>query len=270
MNENKELHFVTETKKSLQRFQKYFFLFEELVKRDFKKKYKRTTLGMVWSVLSPLLTLLVMRLVFTHMFGRNTPHFTIYLFSGVIVMSFFREATKAGMSSLVGNAAVITKINLPKYLFLFSRVVSSFVNFCLTVVVYFIFCWIDHIDFGWHMLSLIIPILSLTIMNVGIGMILSVCFIFFRDTTYLYDVFLTLLNYLSAIFYDIKNVNEVYQRYFLLNPVYVVIKYFRVVTIDGMIPSLQYHFLMFGYAIVFFLIGFYLYRKYNHQFVYYF
>ena len=90
------------------------YLFEELVKRDFKKKYKRTVLGMVWSLLSPLIMLLVMRLVFTQFFGRTTPHYTIYLFCGNLVYSFFSESTTQGMTSLLSNASIFTKVNVPK------------------------------------------------------------------------------------------------------------------------------------------------------------
>ncbi|MBQ6489436.1 MAG: ABC transporter permease [Solobacterium sp.] len=253
----------------IQNFSKHSFLFQQLVKRDFEHKYKRTSLGMLWSVLSPLLTLLVMRIVFTDFFGRNTPHYTIYLFSGNIVFSYFREATNNGMTSLMNNANVIEKINVPKYLFLLSRNVQAFFNFLLTVLVYFLFCIIDHIDFGWHMLSLVYPVLCLLLLNIGVGLILSAVYIFFRDMTYLYGVFLTLLNYMSAIFYTLDNFSEKVQRLFLLNPVYVIIKYFRMVVIDGHLPSTEYHLLMLGYSCFFVLIGMFMYKKYNHQFVYY-
>ena len=95
----------------LQKMRKYQFLFEELVKRDFKKKYKRTVLGMFWSVLSPLLMLLVMSLVFTQFFGRSTPHYTIYLFSGQLVFSYFTDATNSGMSSLMDNSTIFSKMS---------------------------------------------------------------------------------------------------------------------------------------------------------------
>ena len=84
-------------------FRRHRFLFTELVKRDFKKKYKRTYLGMLWSLLSPLLTLLVMRVVFTRFFGNNIEHYTIYLFCGNIVWAYFSDATNGGMSSLMDN-----------------------------------------------------------------------------------------------------------------------------------------------------------------------
>lgn len=251
------------------RFKKYYFLFEELVARDFKQKYKRSVLGVGWSVLSPLLTLLVMRLIFTQFFGRNTPHYTTYLFAGNIVMSFYKESTKGGMNSLYNNRAIFSKVNVPKYMFVFSKNVSALINFGLTILVFFVFCIIDKIQFGFHMVALIYPVICETVFCVGVGMILSAMLIFFRDTEYLYDVFLTMLTYLSAIFYTVDRYSPAVQRLFLLNPVYVYIKYFRVVVIDRMIPSLAYHGLCAFYAIVALLIGFLVYKKNNQKFLYY-
>lgn len=224
---------------------------------------------MGWSVLSPLLTLLIMRIVFLDFFGRNTPHYTTYLFCGNLVMSYYKESTTNGMTSLLSNSGIISKINVPKYLFLFSKNVSALVNFALTMVVFFIFCALDHITFTPKMFMLVYPTVCLLIMNIGIGMILSALYVFFRDMTYLYQVFLTLLTYLSAIFYTIDKWSPRKQRIFLLNPVYVIIKYFRTIVIDMKIPSLQYHGLVLFYAIFFFTIGSIIYKKFNHQFIYY-
>lgn len=253
----------------LEKIKKHRFLFEELVKRDFKQKYKRTVLGMAWSVLSPLLTLLVMKLVFTQFFGRNTPFYTTYLFSGNLVMVYFKEATTGGMHSLMGNSTIFTKVNIPKYLFIFSRNVSALVNFLIILVVYFFFCMLDGITFGFHMLSLVYPIACLLAFNVGVGMVLSAMYVFFRDTHYLYEVFLTLLTYMSAIFYQIDGYPPLIQRLFLLNPVYCYIRYFRLVVIDGLIPSMQYHLLCAFYAAAFLGLGFWVYKKNNHKFLYY-
>lgn len=158
---------------------KYQFLFEELVKRDFKKKYKRTILGMAWSVLSPLLLLLIMRLVFTQFFGRSTPHYTTYLFCGNLVFSFFSDSTNQGMSSLMGNAGIFTKVNVPKYLFLFSKNVQCLINFALTFCVFLFFCILDHIIFTWKFILLLYPIFWLVIFNLGVGLILSALYVFF-------------------------------------------------------------------------------------------
>ena len=253
----------------LQKIKKHWFLFEELVKRDFKQKYKRTVLGMGWSVLSPLLTLFVMKLVFTNFFGRNTLHYTTYLFAGNIVMSFFKESTKGGMSALMANSKIFTKVNVPKYLFLLSKNVSALINFGLVLCVFFLFAFLDKIEFGLHMLWLIFPILCLLLFNVGVGMILSAMFVFFRDTQYLYDVFLTLLTYLSAIFYTVDRFSASAQRLFLLNPVYCYIRYFRLVVIDQIVPSLRYHGLCLFYGAAALAVGIWVYKKNNHKFLYY-
>ena len=253
----------------MKRLKTHQFLFEELVKRDFKQKYKGTALGMAWSVLSPLLTLLVMKMVFTQFFGRSAPFYTTYLFSGNLVMAYFKESTRGGMGSLLGNARIFSKINIPKYLFIFSRNVSALVNFLIILVVYFFFCILDGITFGFHMLTLVYPVTCLLMFNLGVGMILSAMYIFFRDTKYLYDVFLTLLHYMSAIFYYIDGYPPMIQKLFLLNPVYCYIKYFRLVVINGMIPSVQYHLLCLFYAAAAFGIGFLVYKKNNHKFLYY-
>ena len=253
----------------IQKIKQNKFLFEELVKRDFKKKYKRTVLGMFWSMLSPLLSLLVMALVFTQFFGKDTPHYIIYLFSGNIVMSYYRESTKGGMVALTGNANIFSKINVPKYIFVFSKNVSSLINFGLTIIIYFIFVAFDGVPFHVRFLMLIVPIVCLAVMNIGIGMILSAMFVFFRDTQYLYDIFMTLLTYLSAIFYNVNRFPEKVQKLFLLNPVYVYIRYFGDIVINGQIPSIQYHALCLFYAVFFFAVGCWFYKLFNKKFIYY-
>ena len=253
----------------IQKIKHHQFLFEELVIRDFKQKYKRTVLGMAWSVLSPLLNLLVMSLIFTQFFGRNTPHYTIYLFSGTLMMSYFREATMGGMNALMTNAHIFTKINVPKYIFLLTKNVSAIINFGLTLLVFFLFAAIDGIHFGFHMLALVYPILCMMVFSIGVGLILSALYVFFRDTQYLYDVFLTLLQYASAIFYTVDGYSPAVQRIFLLNPVYCAIKYMRLVVIDGTLPSVQFHLLLLAYAAIALLVGGLIYKKKNHEFLYY-
>ncbi len=245
------------------------FLFEELVKRDFKQKYKRTALGMGWSVLNPLLTLLVMRLVFSRFFGRNMEHYTIYIFAGNLMFSYYKEATNGGMQSLMANAKIFTKINVPKYMFLFSKSVSAVINFLLTLIVFFVFVALDHVPFRPSMLAIIYPIITLTMFNIGVGMLLSAMYVFFRDTQYLYDVFTMLLMYMSAIFYNADAYTGWVQRVFLLNPVYCNIKYVRVIVLEGHLPSASFHCLLLLYGSIALLTGGFIYKKYNQQFLYY-
>ena len=255
--------------KSFQRFKQNQFLFEELVKRDFKKKYKRTVLGIGWSLLSPLLTLLVMKLVFTQFFGRNTPHYTIYIFCGNVVWFYFNEATKGGMRALMENSGIFTKVNVPKYLFVLSKNFQSLISFFLTILILLVFVIFDKIPITWKFLMLLYPICMLVFFNIGCGMILSAWYIFFRDVEYLYDVFLRLLMYMSAIFYQVDRYGPTVQRIFLINPIYVFIKYFRNIIIAGTIPSFSYHMLMFFYTAVVLVLGCVMYKKNNTRFLYY-
>lgn len=253
----------------IQKLSRHRFLFEELVKRDFKKKYKRTVLGMAWSVLSPLLTLLVMKLVFTQFFGRTTPHYTTYLFCGNLIFSCFNESTSQGMTSLMSNAGIFTKVNVPKYLFLLSKNVQTLINFGLTLCVFFLFCILDNITFTWKFILLLYPIACLVLFNIGVGLILSALFVFFRDIQYLWSVFTMLLMYMSAIFYTIDNYSYNVQCMFLLNPVYLFIRYFRKIVIEATIPTVWFHLLMAADVIIVVGIGCWMYKKYNTKFLYY-
>lgn len=252
-----------------EKIKKNQFLFEELVSRDFKQKYKRTIFGAFWSVLSPLLNLTVIYLVMNRFFAKDIPHYTIYLFCGTLVMSYFRESTIGGMNSLIANRGIISKINIPKYMFLLSKNISSLINFGLALCIFFFFCLANQIQFGLHFFFLIFVICCLVVFNIGVGLVLSALFVFFRDVSYFYDVFLVLLNYVSAIFYSVDIFPENVIKLFLLNPIYCFIKYFRTVVIFGQIPNLSLHLLCIFYAMASLGIGLWIYKKYNHQFLYY-
>ena len=242
-------------KKVIKKLRQHQFLFEELVKRDFTKKYKRTVLGMLWSVLGPLITLGVMALVFTQFFGRNMEHYIIYMFCGNLLYSFFKESTGTGMTALYDNSSIFSKINVPKYMFLLSKNVSSLINFGINIIVLFIFCIVDGVAFSWKFIMLLYPIGCLVVFNLGVGLILSALYLMFRDMKYLYDIFTLLLMYLSAIFYSIDAYSQKVQYLFYLNPIYVYIRYFRKIILEGTIPKLSFHLLAAAYAIVVLVIG---------------
>lgn len=248
---------------------RYSFLFSELVKRDFKKKYKRTALGMLWSVLSPLLMLCVMAVIFGQFFGRNTEHYIIYLFSGQVVFNYFTESTNEGMNALMSNAGIFSKINVPKYLFLFSKNVSALINFAIILVIYFIFIYFEGIAFTWKFVCLLYPILCLIFINLGMGLVLSALFIFFKDIQYLYRIFTQIVMYGSAIFYNIDGMSLKMQQIFYCNPIFVCISYFRSIVLQDTVPGLWLHFLLAFYALALFGAGCYVYKKYNYKFLYY-
>ena len=248
---------------------KHRFLFEELVKRDFDRKYKGSFLGAAWSVLNPLLSLLIMRVIFGHFFGAAIPHFTTYLFCGNIVFSFFSESSSEGLMALINNAPIFTKVNVPKYLFLLSKNMQTLINFAITLCVFFLFCAIDGIEFTWKFLALVYPIMMLLVFNLGIGFVLSALYVFFRDIQYLWAVLTQLLLYVSAVFYSIDTFPVHVRNAFLLNPIYLFIRYFRKIVIDSAIPSIEFHVLMAVDTLVVLLLGIWIYRKYDTEFLYY-
>lgn len=253
----------------MNRLRQYQFMFEELVKRDFKQKYKRTALGMLWSILSPLLMMCVLATIFGNFFGKSIEHYIVYLFSGQVIFNYYTESTNGGMNALMSNAKIFTKINVPKYLFLFSKNVSALINFGIILLVYFVFVWLDGITFTWKFLTLVYPIVCLIFINLGMGLILSALFIFFRDIEYLYRLFTQVVMYGCAIFYSIDRLPQHIQNVFYCNPIFVCITYFRSVVINDTIPELWLHALLAGYAIVLFGAGCYVYKKYNYKFLYY-
>lgn len=252
-----------------ERLKKYQFLFEELIKRDFKAKYKRTILGMLWSVLSPLLMLTVMAVIFGNFFGRNIEHYVIFLFSGQVVFNYFTEATNEGMQALVSNSSIFSKINVPKYLFLFSKNISALINFGIILLIYFGFVALEGINFTILFLFLLYPIVCLILINLGIGLILSALFIFFKDIQYLYRLFTQVVMYGSAIFYNIDIMPQHLQTLFYCNPIFVCITYFRSIVLYDAVPDLRLHLLLVGYALLLFGIGCWVYKKYNYKFLYY-
>lgn len=249
-------------------YKQYKFVFIELVKRDFKKKYKRSVLGMLWSMLAPLFTLLVMNFVFVNFFGRTQQYYMIYLFSGWLIFHYYNEATTGAMNSLMANANIFSKVKVPKYMFLFSKVTSSSINFFLILIVYFIFVIIYGLEITWKFVMLAFPIFCLFLLILGVGLILSALFVFFRDIQYLYGVFSTALMYFTPIFYTVDMMGDK-AKLFYINPLYLYVTYFRNIVIEGFIPSIVFHVYTLVYSLIFFAIGCWMYKKYNYKFLYY-
>lgn len=231
------------------------FLLAELIERDFIKKYKRTTFGILWSALSPLLLLLTMAMVFGAFFGRNTPHYTIYLFCGLLLFNYFSKTTTSAMRVLSENAAIYSKVPVPKTYFLISHSVAQFIDFLVSLLVFLIFVYVDGIAFRWNFLMALYPIICLYLINFGIGMFLSTLYIFFRDISYLYPVITRVIMYASAIFYDVSILPSVLRRLLNCNPLYMCVNYFRQLIIHSTVPSISYHLMLAGMAVFCLVLG---------------
>lgn len=254
----------------IDKIKQYRFLFEELTKRDFKKKYKRTLLGVLWSVISPFVTFLVQYFVFGYIFRRHDTQFVIYLLSGTLMFNFFTNATTAGMFSMYSNGGILSKVNVPKSLFVLSSNSAAIFNFLLTLVIYFGFMVFCHVSFGVHLLMMIFPILCLIIFNIGMSYILSSLFVFFRDMQYLYQIFTMLLMYMSAIFYEIDRFPENLRFVFDINPIYHFVTYIRQLVIYATVPDLTSHIICLAFAFGMLAIGYFVHRKTEQKFVYYY
>lgn len=220
------------------------FLLLELIRRDFIKKYKRTAFGILWTALSPLLLLVTMDLVFGTFFGRTLPHYTIYLFSGLLLFRYFSNATRGQMTVLYGNASIYSKVPVPKLYFVLSHSVADFIDFLVSLAVFFLFVAIDGISFKLNFLLVLYPVICLYFIILGASMLLSTLYIFFRDVNYIWPVLCRVIMYASAIFYDISILPAGFRRLLVCNPLYMCIDYFRQLIIHSTVPSAAYHIIL--------------------------
>lgn len=244
------------------------FLMKQLIKRDFKARYKRTFLGMIWSMLSPLIMFVAQAVIFKFLFSRGE-HYISFLIIGNIVFSYYSDATSQGMNALGSNAGIIANISVKKDIFLYSKSIACFFNFCLTLIIMFIIIAADGIKFHIGFLWIIYPIICLFVFNLGLGYILSACQVFVKDTEYFYGIFKSVLIYFSAIFYTVDRFPEKYQPLFYYNPVYTYIYFFRTVILDNTLPHFSIWVLCFAYAYLALLIGKLVYHFKDDKFIYY-
>jgi len=231
---------------TLKRFRHLLLL---MVKRDFVTRYKRSVLGVLWSVLNPLLTMLVLTMVFSLLFSNQITNFPVYLLSGKLIFNFFSESTNSAMNSIIGGAGIIRKVYVPKYIFPVSRVLSSMVNVLFAFVAFMLVVIITRAPIYWTMLLLPVPILYTLVFSMGIGMLLSSVVVFFRDITYIYGVLITLLMFMTPIFYPVEILSDRVFHLIHLNPIFHFVSYFRDLALHGVVPGLWANIICLGFAL---------------------
>ena len=190
--------------KCIAEIKKYQFLIYELVIRDIKKKYRRSVLGVVWSILNPLLMMAVTAMVFSTIFRFQIENYPLYLLTGQIMFTFFSESTSFAMASIIENASLLKKIYIPKYLFPLSRVISSCVNLLFTLPALLLIIFVTGQTVHIEMTAFIVSLALLLVLCFGVGLLLSTAVVYFRDIFHLYGVVLSLLSYATPIFYPEK------------------------------------------------------------------
>lgn len=222
---------------ALQNFYKYKYLLYVLVVRDIKKKYRRSVLGVLWSMLNPLLMMTITAMVFSNLFRFDAENYVLYLLVGQIMFSFYSESTNFAMGSILENSALIKKVYVPKYLFPLSRVLSSCVNLLFTIPAILVMMVYTGQTPSFRIVSFLLPLGLMLIFCMGVGLLLSCSVVFFRDTFHLYGVVLTALNYATPIFYPEKIVPERYRFLMECNPLCYFVKAFREVLYSGGWPT---------------------------------
>ena len=244
-------------------FSKYRPLIRELVTRDLKVKYRRSVLGYMWSILNPLLMMLLQTLVFSYMFRFDIPNFPLYLICGNTLFNFFNESTNMGMGSVLGNASLIKKVYVPKFIFPISRVVSSFVNLLFSLAA------ITRSPFYWTILLVWVPLLLLLAFCCGMAVLLSALAVYFRDLQYLYGILTMAWMYATPLFYPISALPPFMVPVIKLNPLYHYINCMRCLVMYGTVPGPNTWIACIGSAVVMMGVGLAAFRKLQRNFILY-
>lgn len=250
-------------------FNKYKDLLRELVIRDIKVRYRKSFLGILWTVLNPLMMMAVLTVVFSTIFRSNIENFPVYYLTGSLLFSFNSEATTQAQTAIIGNASLIKKVYIPKYLFPLSRVMSSLVNLCFSFIALLIVMIVTKSTFHPTMIFAVYPIICLMMFTTGLSLVLSVYTVFFRDLVHLYGVFTLIWMYLTPLFYPLEMLPPEAKSIVEMNPLYHFIVYFRLVILDGHIPTLMQHINLFLIGFMFLIIGIVVFIRRQDKFILY-
>jgi len=258
----------------LQDFWRYRYLLQNLVGRDFKLKYRRSVLGVLWSVLNPLLMCLVYWAVFSSLpgFRGNIPNFAVYLLCGQLMFNFFSDSTSAGMSSVLSAAPLLKKVYIPKYIFPMEKCCFSMVNTCFSFIALLLVIVFTGSPLHLTLVLAVYPMVTLFLFSFGIALALSAFTVFFRDIMHMWSIFTTALMYFSAIFYDPAAMTSMtggfnLQSLIHLNPVYWYITGFRQCVLYGELMSLTMILVCGTCALVSLAVGTIIFKKTQDKFV---
>lgn len=255
----------------LQGFVKYKDLMGQLVLRDLKLKYRRSILGYLWSILNPLFIMTIMAIVFSQMFTReNIPNYPVYLMSGQVLFNYMNQSTHQALGSIVGNASLLKKTYLPKYVFTVSKITSGLIDCIFSIGALFIVMIFTRADFSWYLLLFPFVIIQLYVFNVGLGMFLGAYNVFFRDIQYIYNAVTTAWMYLTPMFYPVEYLPDTV-RWLVVhcNPMYAYVTQLRCLTLYSCMPDP--HMVLYGCidAVLMLVIGVWVFARKQNRFILY-
>lgn len=248
---------------------RYRELIWALALKELKLRYKRSVLGFLWALLNPLLLMGVTTLVFSTLLGQNIPHYAIFVLSMILPWTFFSQSLSYAAESVVGNGDLLKKVRVAKLIFPLAAVASNMINLLLSLVPLVLIVLVMRHPFHITWLYLPVPILALTIFTIGATFFFATANVYYRDVAHILQVILQVWFYVTPILYEINLFPARYRWIFKLNPLIFVMNGFRLSIYYGELPQLQSIIASFVCAFLALFIGFALFRRYQHQFVYY-
>ena len=246
-----------------------WFTITSLVSRDFKLKYRRSALGVLWSVLNPLLMMIVLSVVFSTFFKFSIENYPLYVILGNVMFALMADSTSGAMNSIIDSSSLIKKIRIEKLIFPLEKVLFQLVNFCISLIavaaVMIFFRVMPHVS----LLALPLLLLYVVLFSAGVGMALSALSVFFRDVCHLWGVIITAWTYATPLFYPVEILPEWAMPIMQYNPMYHYVTYFRDLILNGTVPGLQENLLCLGMAVVAFAIGLLIFKKTEKKFILY-
>lgn len=253
----------------IQDLYKFRFLLSELVKRDLVVKYKRSVLGVLWSVLQPLFIMAVMIIIFSKVFNSSVPNYPIYVLIGKIMWDLFSQTTIYGMNSILDNSNLIKKVYLPKYIFPLAKSVTALVNLLLSSIGLIVLMVILKVPFSFSMVFILFPVFYMFLFGLGLSYILATYVVFFRDLNYLFEVILNAWMYFSAIFYTADILGK-YEPFIQFNPAFRFIDMFRNIVLYQSLPPFGDHLIALGIGAVTLALGLAALKSRQDKFILYF
>lgn len=259
--------------KELRRFaytlKKYSFLLQQLVARNFNTKYRQSVLGVLWSVLNPLLTAAVLYFVFSTLFKTSTENYIAFLYCGIVVWNCFVEAVNLGLEAVTGSVSIINKVYVPKYIFPVSQVLSAMINLLFALIPLFIICMITGVPVTKTYFLLLFGIGLLFMFSCGMSLIMATSNVFYRDTKFLWSVLSTMWMYLTPVFYTESIIPAAYISIYRMNPMYQILTFFRSILIQGVSPQPLECLYALAATVIPLLIGIWIFRSQQNKFVLY-
>ena len=251
----------------IRNFVKFQPLLSELVARDIKIKYRRSVLGVLWTLLNPLCMMIILSIVFSSLFKFDVENFPLYVLSGQVIFNFFNDSTTSSMSAIISSASLIKKVYVPKYLFVLSRVMSSFINLMASFTALLLVMVATRAELHWTVFLSVIPLAMVVLFSFGVGMFLAAITVRFRDVIHLYSVFTTGLLYLTPVIYPMAALPDVVKTIVMINPLTNYLLMFRDVMFNNTLPSVFSVLLGIAEAALALALGLYVFYKNQDEFI---